>query len=43
MPEVFISYSHKDGKYAHRLADELIRYSIDVWIDERIDYGERKP
>jgi hypothetical protein len=43
MPEVFISYSHKDSEYAHRLADELRRRAIDVWIDERIDYGEQWP
>ena len=39
MPEVFVSYSHKDSEYAQRLADELRRYAIDVWIDDRIDYG----
>jgi len=43
MSDVFISYSHKDGEYAHRLADELRKHWIDVWIDERIDYGEQWP
>lgn len=43
MADVFISYSHKDGGYAHRLADELKNHQIDVWIDDRIDYGEQWP
>lgn len=43
MPDVFISYSHKDTGYAHHLADELRRRGIDAWIDERIDYGDQWP
>ena len=43
MPDVFISYSHKDSVYAHRLADELRRRGVDAWIDERIDYGDQWP
>ena len=43
MPQVFISYSHTDGKYAHRLAKELKTRGIDVWIDDRIDYGDQWP
>lgn len=43
MPKVFVSYSHRDSSYAHRLADELRRHAIDVWIDERIDYGDQWP
>ena len=39
MAYVFISYSHKDKEYAHKLADELKRRGIDAWIDDRIDYG----
>ncbi len=40
MPFIFISYSHKDSEYANRLADSLVAKGLDVWIDERIDYGE---
>jgi len=40
---VFISYSHKDTKYAHSLADELQKNGVDVWIDERLDYGSTWP
>lgn len=40
---VFISYSHKDSDYTHRLADEMERHHIPVWIDDRIDYGTRWP
>jgi len=43
MTDVFISYSHKDFDYAHRLADELKNHHIDVWIDDRIDYGDEWP
>lgn len=40
---VFISYSHKDSDYTHKLADAMERYNIPVWIDDRIDYGTRWP
>jgi hypothetical protein len=43
MAHVFISYSHKDRAYAHRLAGEMKRRGIEVWIDDRINYGERWP
>jgi hypothetical protein len=43
MPDVFISYSHKDSAYAHQLAEALRRQGLDVWIDDRIDYGEHWP
>ena len=43
MGHVFISYSHKDTKYAHRLAASLQESGFDVWIDERLDYGSQWP
>jgi Tol biopolymer transport system component len=43
MGHVFISYSHKDTKYAHGLADSLQKMGMDVWIDERLDYGSQWP
>ena len=43
MAHVFISYSHKDKEYARKLADELKRWGIDAWIDDRIDYGTTWP
>lgn len=43
MADVFISYSHRDSDYAHRLADELRCHQIDVWINDRIDYGDEWP
>ena len=43
MPFIFISYSHKDSEYANRLADSLEAKGLEVWIDERIDYGETWP
>ena len=43
MGHIFISYSHKDTKYAHKLADDLQRRGLDIWIDERLDYGSQWP
>jgi len=43
MAHIFISYSHKDSEYAHRLADSLQSQGFDVWIDARLDYGSHWP
>jgi TIR domain/Ricin-type beta-trefoil lectin domain len=43
MGHIFISYSHKDTKYAHGLAGHLKTMGFDVWIDERLDYGSQWP
>jgi hypothetical protein len=43
MGHIFISYSHKDTKYAHELADQLKRMGFEIWIDERLDYGSQWP
>jgi len=43
MGHIFISYSHNDTDYAHRLADTLQAEGFDVWIDERLDYGSQWP
>lgn len=43
MGHIFISYSHKDTEYAHRLANDLQSRGVDVWIDERLDYGSQWP
>ena len=40
---VFISYSHDDSDYAHRLEAALRQRGFAVWIDDRIDYGTRWP
>lgn len=41
MAHVFISY-HKNSSrdYARKLADYLIEQGFDVWIDDRINYGD---
>jgi hypothetical protein len=39
MAHVFISYSHKDSRYAHELANKLSERGIEVWIDDRIEHG----
>lgn len=41
MSHIFISYSRKDQKYARALADDLRENGFDVWMDDRIDYGDR--
>lgn len=43
MGHIFISYSHKDTEYAHALAANLQNQGINVWIDERLDYGSQWP
>jgi len=43
MGHIFISYSHKDRDYAHRLQDALQAEGFEVWIDDRIDYGDEWP
>jgi formylglycine-generating enzyme required for sulfatase activity len=43
MGHIFVSYSHKDTKYAHELADNLQNMGFEVWIDERLDYGAQWP
>ncbi len=40
MSHVFISYSKVNWDYARALADRLLVEGFDVWIDDRIDYGE---
>ena len=40
MSHIFISYSKKNRDYARQLADKLLELGFDVWIDDRIDYGE---
>jgi CheY-like chemotaxis protein len=40
---VFISYSHRDRDFTHKLAEQIERHNIPVWIDDRIDYGTRWP
>ncbi|HEX3052786.1 MAG TPA: TIR domain-containing protein [Aggregatilineaceae bacterium] len=40
MAHVFISYSKRDRTYARQLADKLREEGFNVWIDDRLDYGE---
>src|SRR5215510_14767944 len=40
---VFVSYSHRDSDFTHKLAEEIEKHNIPVWIDDRIDYGTRWP
>lgn len=37
---VFVSYSQKDDTYAHTLAADLRKRGFNVWIDDRIEYGD---
>lgn len=40
MAHIFISYNEKNHEYARKLANRLLAEGFDVWIDDRIDYGE---
>ncbi|MGA7193841.1 MAG: toll/interleukin-1 receptor domain-containing protein, partial [Anaerolineales bacterium] len=39
MGHIFISYSHKDKEYVHKLQAALQDEGFDIWVDDRIDYG----
>jgi hypothetical protein len=43
MGYIFISYSHKDKDYVHKLQTKIETEGFEVWIDGRIDYGEKWP
>lgn len=43
MPYIFVSYSHEDKEYAHRLEEALKLKGFEVWLDDRIDYGTQWP
>jgi len=38
---VFISYARRDQTYVRNLADDLCKRGFEVWIDDRIDFGDR--
>jgi len=37
---IFVSYSKKNRDYARSFADYLLTSGFNVWIDDRIDYGQ---
>jgi adenylate cyclase len=39
--QVFISYSRKDSQYARMIVEHLKQRGIDVWMDDRIEYGSK--
>jgi formylglycine-generating enzyme required for sulfatase activity len=41
MADIFISYSHKDQNYVQELTGYLKNKGFSVWVDERIDHGDR--
>jgi hypothetical protein len=43
MGHIFISYSHKDKEYVHKLEKTLQNEGFEVWIDDRIHYGSEWP
>jgi len=43
MGHIFISYSHEDKDYVHRLQSTLQKEGFHVWVDDRIDYGDEWP
>lgn len=43
MSYIFISYSHDDEEYAHRLEKALVKKGFKVWLDDRIDFGTEWP
>lgn len=43
MGHIFISYSHKDKDYVHKLQEAIQNEGFEVWIDDRIDFGTTWP
>jgi len=43
MGHIFVSYSHKDKEYVHKLQEILQSEGFEVWIDDRIDFGDEWP
>ena len=39
----FISYSHEDRPFVERMAQQLRKAGIEVWIDHNLTHGERFP
>ena len=38
---IFISYSRKDQTYVRQLTHYLEKEGLSVWVDDRIDHGDR--
>jgi formylglycine-generating enzyme required for sulfatase activity len=38
---IFLSYAREDQSYTRKLADHLRQRGFDVWMDDRIDFGDR--
>ena len=43
MGYAFISYSHSDRQFVERMAQQLRKADIEVWIDHDLTHGERFP
>lgn len=41
MVHIFISYCRQDRNYARDLAESIRTIGFDVWIDDRVDYGQQ--
>ncbi len=41
MGHIFVSYSRTDQDYTRRLAEDIRHRGFDVWMDDRIDFGDR--
>jgi len=39
MSQIFISYSHQDKNYAHKLQEHLLKKGFEAWVDDRLEYG----
>ncbi|NCR39359.1 MAG: TIR domain-containing protein [Microcystis aeruginosa W13-11] len=40
---IFISYSRQDQAYVNKLVQALKKQRLPVWLDDRIDYGDKWP
>ena len=35
-PQIFVSYSHKDSGYVHRVRRDLLSGNVDCWMDDTL-------
>lgn len=38
---VLVCHSRKDQDYTRKLVDDLRRWGFEVWVDDRVDFGDR--
>jgi TIR domain len=40
-PQIFVSYSHLDTDYVHKVRSDLLSGNVDCWIDDTLQTGDK--